>query len=265
MTKTFPDFLYHYTTPQGLLNILKSRSLWLSGIHHLNDHSEGTIFFDFLNQLAASDSTFSADCIRRNLEEIEPYICCFSEEPDLLSQWRGYGANGSGFSIAFDRERIISLISEHSEWLLKKVTYADNYDEFINDQDNRRSRDAMEAFGKTYASTSMSLRHSLRKETLAIKHSGFNEECEYRLILTLDNPTSCPPLNLGATAILKHRDASTGVREYYELSWPIEQNKIISAVILGPKNDSKIPVVKRILEANGYMNTSICKSKLTYK
>ena len=32
--------LYHYTSPAGLLGIVKSRSLWASGIHYLNDSSE---------------------------------------------------------------------------------------------------------------------------------------------------------------------------------------------------------------------------------
>jgi hypothetical protein len=30
------------------------------------------------------------------------YIACFSEKRDLLSQWRGYGANGEGYVIGID-------------------------------------------------------------------------------------------------------------------------------------------------------------------
>jgi len=30
------------------------------------------------------------------------YVCCFCEEDDLLSQWRSYGANGTGVSLGFE-------------------------------------------------------------------------------------------------------------------------------------------------------------------
>ena len=31
---------------------------------------------------------------------------CFSEERDLLSQWRGYANDGAGFSVTFDKEKL---------------------------------------------------------------------------------------------------------------------------------------------------------------
>ncbi|NLW48471.1 MAG: DUF2971 domain-containing protein [Firmicutes bacterium] len=34
--------------------------------------------------------------------DIEMHICCFCENGDLLSQWRGYGSNGAGYSVGFD-------------------------------------------------------------------------------------------------------------------------------------------------------------------
>ncbi len=30
------------------------------------------------------------------------YVCCFCERDNLLSQWRSYGANGTGVSIGLD-------------------------------------------------------------------------------------------------------------------------------------------------------------------
>ena len=39
--KTSNDkILYHYTTPEGLLGILKNKELWYSHIDYLNDESE---------------------------------------------------------------------------------------------------------------------------------------------------------------------------------------------------------------------------------
>jgi hypothetical protein len=41
--------------------------------------------------------------IQRQLTQpVNVYICCFCKADNLLSQWRGYGANGTGVSIAID-------------------------------------------------------------------------------------------------------------------------------------------------------------------
>lgn len=38
-----PELLYHYTTQEGLLGILKDRCIWATHIRYLNDTSEGNI------------------------------------------------------------------------------------------------------------------------------------------------------------------------------------------------------------------------------
>src|SRR5438876_12190342 len=40
LQKLTPEFLYHYTSQDGLLGIVKSRSLWATNISHLNDSTE---------------------------------------------------------------------------------------------------------------------------------------------------------------------------------------------------------------------------------
>src|SRR5262249_3164138 len=43
------------------------------------------------------------DDVRNELsQQVDVYICCFCRQDDVLSQWRGYGANGSGVSIMID-------------------------------------------------------------------------------------------------------------------------------------------------------------------
>ena len=39
------------------------------------------------------------DLLNREIEEINYYIVCFCETPDLLSQWRGYGGRGVAYSL----------------------------------------------------------------------------------------------------------------------------------------------------------------------
>ncbi len=35
-----PDWFYHYTTAEGLLGILESKSIWHTNANFLNDHKE---------------------------------------------------------------------------------------------------------------------------------------------------------------------------------------------------------------------------------
>lgn len=51
------------------------------------------------------------------------YICCFSKEGDLLSQWRAYANDGKGFSIGFDIKKLDEYISEEKTITLEEVNY----------------------------------------------------------------------------------------------------------------------------------------------
>jgi len=107
--------LYHYTSLEGLIGILKSQSIWASHCEFLNDSNEfhhalsfakshsGNIFMenDYLSAFGWG--------MRHALEKMDRhdiYVSSFSENPDLLSQWRGYCPQGSGVCIGFDKNSI---------------------------------------------------------------------------------------------------------------------------------------------------------------
>lgn len=102
--------LYHYCSPEGFLGIMQSKKLWLSGLHNMSDYLDGSwvagIISDIFYELS---SEYSQDAINKvatsyNHSKFSPYVCCFSEDGDLLSQWRGYASDGSGFSIGFNSD-----------------------------------------------------------------------------------------------------------------------------------------------------------------
>lgn len=51
------------------------------------------------------------------------YVCCFSEEKDLLSQWRGYGSDGNGIAIGFNAQLLRKLDINGSRYKFIKVIY----------------------------------------------------------------------------------------------------------------------------------------------
>lgn len=156
--------LYHYTTYNGLIGILKSNSLWATHYKYLNDYSEIDLFRDKLVELSqphivcAFESLANGDPkIRSAIEQAggvrmvaehdarafvdaqyhatgqEIYIASFCgphsdaevNDNGLLSQWRGYGAGG-GFALVFDTKKVEELLEiEHQTHQYDSVHIAD--------------------------------------------------------------------------------------------------------------------------------------------
>jgi len=117
--------LYHYTSLEGLLGIIESKSIWATNVLYLNDASELNyalkLLSDEVNDIKGEiplDANWLAklsffDNLILNIDEIilHPlnfgfFICSFSEEKDLLSQWRGYCPGGIGFSVGINLSKL---------------------------------------------------------------------------------------------------------------------------------------------------------------
>lgn len=145
--------LYHYTTWDGLLGILKTQTLWATHYRFLNDYSEIVLFRDKLvslilpyvseayeklikkslligqrihqqgglGQIVQHDTEVVVDAQYRATGH-EIYILSFcgqQEDPyvnsnGLLSQWRGYGSGG-GCVLVFDTRKIEAILEEETK------------------------------------------------------------------------------------------------------------------------------------------------------
>lgn len=107
--------LYHYCSTNNFVSILSSKCIWLSSLSMSNDSMEGKLVAETIERLAKQqnfDGT-SIEHLQKAVKFIEE-ICdglgfCLSEEGDLLSQWRGYAADATGFSIGFSKKYLLSL------------------------------------------------------------------------------------------------------------------------------------------------------------
>jgi hypothetical protein len=97
--------LYHYTTTNGLIGILESKSIWATSHLHLNDAQEIEHAVHILDaELKGSSFTDTQRGMLRTMRQKvqEPrYIFSFSEHCDRLSQWRGYCPSGDGYALGF--------------------------------------------------------------------------------------------------------------------------------------------------------------------
>ena len=112
------NLIYHYTSPQALLGILDSESIWATHYAFLNDRKEmleGCEYF-MLQWRTAKEANSGADfALLANLDsrineliaDIKEFkrnifIACFSKNPDSLYQWRSYCPPTGGFAIGIN-------------------------------------------------------------------------------------------------------------------------------------------------------------------
>lgn len=134
MTSASPDpaALFHYTDQQGLIGISSSRSVWASGIRYLNDGREFALCLDLVRE--AADELRDGLCqkdkllldtlvyVAGNVHQANVCVASFTEQGDLLSQWRGYCTPGDGFSVGMPTALLRESVAA-AGWHLTKCVY----------------------------------------------------------------------------------------------------------------------------------------------
>jgi len=107
--------LFHYTTIEGLRGIIENRSLWFTDIDSVNDpmelHYGKKIIEDEISKQIKKqkneniismlkDIQMDLDSLTKKIIH-RPFIACFCENDNLLSQWRGYSAGNGGYCLGF--------------------------------------------------------------------------------------------------------------------------------------------------------------------
>jgi hypothetical protein len=111
--------IYHYTDLNGLKGIIESGSLWATHFSFLNDSNELTHGMNCLeNALQYLRDDFNPKTLKfieqalthfRMHRAAHVYNLSFCLEPDLLSQWRGYGSS-QGVCLEFDDEELLASL-----------------------------------------------------------------------------------------------------------------------------------------------------------
>src|SRR5579884_1744943 len=138
--RTPPDRLYHYTDADGLVGIVNSQTFWATHWHYVNDvlegrYASGVILDTFDSRIGQSPpevakrlislrDTYRANAgIQAALAQV--HIVCFCQDPNLLSQWRAYGADGDGFALGFSPDALLRAVDSELATAMKlfKVIY----------------------------------------------------------------------------------------------------------------------------------------------
>lgn len=187
-----PDIIYHYTTQKGILGIIQTKEMWATQVHFLNDKNEIYLTFSLLkqelqhqfNKAQCPDYKAMMHSILTFLDEMDQgHICIssFCERGDLLSQWRGYGNQGKGYAIGFDREKLTKIANQHNFVLWPCV-----YDPALQKE---LVSYLVDSWGQKFAYNKVTKEEMLTKIDVDVcqlapilKDESFSEEKEWRLV-----------------------------------------------------------------------------------
>jgi Protein of unknown function (DUF2971) len=251
--------LWHYTSVQGLVGILTSRSLRLSDARFLNDRTERTYSLDVIETIINRRSTFrsSADRavakrvvarMRANLRASPLFVSSLSEARETLSQWRRYGANGMGYCIGFEPWALSDAIAVLESGSLQKIWYGPN-----------QQRDAIRSVLHSSVVTGFDeqeIQASLERIALQMKSPVFADEKEWRLVCA---PGQNPP---GMSHDIKDPYLSPFITLRFGNNDDNQRGPSVAAVICGPRLDHVMAStsIRTFLDAQGYTTTSVLRS-----
>jgi hypothetical protein len=269
----------HYTDLAGLKGIIDNHDLWLTHSRYSNDDEEVTHGFEIVKEVIDENKNTAADDVKKDfliklsdlVKEPAPegiYICCFCLNDNLLSQWRGYGANGTGVCIRFMPQGFsyITGIDSPQKGLMRiwKVFYDRELQKNI----------VREAINFAYMDPALLLEEKLKRAADAIhffiptfKNAGFSEENECRLIFT-------PPPDF--KVLPQVRVARGMLVPYYslrKLSEDAEPNALaikklpVLSVQIGPSSNKKLNMesAKILLSAANYDDVAVDSSSTPYR
>lgn len=242
----------HYTSPGGLLGIIRDEYLWATNIKFLNDQHEFQHALKLIKTILdgtpreAGGKNFETAFqefrgkVSHELGFMDPYTAesvftiSFSEEIDLLSQWRGYCPGNDGYCIVFDLKELHKQISSKlASCHLVKCVYDDAmkigqlkellnsiWKQYIKLADKKSREAVIDGFAR-----------DLVLLASYFKHPSFKEEQEYRIVV-IDQDE----------ALRKHvefREGRSSLVPYLKLPAP---HNLIKKIVVGPNVDQPLAV-----------------------
>jgi hypothetical protein len=287
------ELLYHYCDAVAFEAIIRTNTLWLSPFRHSNDSEEGIRAGRLLAQLAVKYGLGEGEVasFEKDLNALsclhDCYGLCLSQRGDLLSQWRGYAADGAGFAIGFRPAGLKSLpplmaegvpaphwrapvlhkiVYDEEEQLRELTPWFESMKDHVRDSRRPPPRQRLEDLASSsglpkYMRAQRSLDNTLTynwDRLYGVKSAAFNEEEEWRLVLWAFHFGGVP---------FKYRVSRGMVIPYLEYALSDRRSELspISHIYLGPKNRTPIFIVQMMLSQFGLDEVTVSRSGASYR
>lgn len=279
--------LFHYTSLEGLLGIIESKSIWATNVLYLNDASELNYLINLLREqinnvkdkipvVSKGLGKFSFfDGLIENIDKFisHPYpigffVCSFSEEKDLLSQWRGYCPRGIGFSVGFNLDKLKGC-AEESKCSITLCNYNEEDQKsalrkVISDISARYDVEIKNSsWPGPWGETEQELFADLLMEFIELaptfKHPKFEAEKEWRIIASR---------NLKSMKSIRFRPGQSMIVPYIKIPLPTEgDNLIINNIVVGPTHEPRLSKasVEMLLKSKNVKFDEVQYSTIPYR
>lgn len=271
VSTTFPKIVYHYTSLEGLIAIIKTKSVWMTDFGYLNDRQEMSYGFNILtksiekilddNMPSGVENLLTS--WKNKIKEGPDRVCIasFSADGDSLSQWRAYGPVALGFSVQ-------SLLLHVEDGKFQNVEYNPEIQEKLILTYLRHSINAYESdLEEGRLDKNPDLYHEndrLLDLVTFFKNPAFESENEYRLAY-INVPKVLDAFDLSTPP--KSFRVSNGKIVPYVPSTDITLSGIdkslltITEIVIGPENDELLKQgIQELLTYHGLDNVEIKSS-----
>ena len=240
--------LYHYTSLNTFLCMMRTREIWMGSTGSMNDRKEITYYIELLEK--ELNSYCRQDFFEKVYNQIPfsyKYAFCLSTEKDDAAQWERYGDSAMGVCLSFNVGELCKCIYGYEHIMFNEVFYNDSVTE-----------DKYLAIIKKYFEIGVIDVYSSEEELIREliisgnlqKHKSFKNEHEIR-ITTVDNKswhgTKCALKEIGNV-----------IKKVYILEPDIMGNakgtsfeKIIDEVIVGPRSQQNINILQQYVYSKG--------------
>ena len=225
---------------------MESEELFATDLRYFSDSAE----LSYAAQLIAGealraidDHTFHENILRQFSAWVESRIsdghmvfaCSFSEDGNMLSQWRSYCPDGLGVSLGFEALTLTSISRPRNYSLVKclyrfedqKAIAKTIVTEILN-QALAYEPSELSHPTQNYYPVFVALEFSILRIAAIMKHPSFHEEKEWRLVSEV--------LTNYVNEDISHRVGKSMLLPYQKLEFPVRKRKThaFERVILGP-------------------------------
>lgn len=262
------EIIYHYCSANTFKLILESKKMFLCDVGSMNDTLEGewykNILYNEILNYGRDDTNDIISIINNSL--VNKYICCFSEDGDILSQWRAYADDGRGFSIGFDIDMmsisnqlpITSIFVNHKIGIFRVIYDIDIQKKIIKDGlDYIFNKDRISGIA------------SLACYSTIFKNPAFKEEREWRIIhtplITYSQKDAFDFSVMSGVSECNFRITKFGLSPYFVWDFSKKEPSPIKEIVIGPQNMTKEDVLKFFLSKLGITDVNIRRSEASYR
>jgi hypothetical protein len=275
------ELLYHYCPAQAFIDIITSKTVWLSAFYALNDATERSwgywIFQRVIEELEKDADPKFIETIRALVNGAYFHsllmIGSFSLNGDVISQWRAYADDGRGFAIGFSprllqapAKKLRVLYDEQRQLheLLGNLKHVHDYEKSI---------------GYKYNDEFQQHILHIAQDLCAYKHPSFREEQEIRLahlcgVVPEGNSIRIIPLGaidpdgkrLSEPLRTRFRQRNGGLVPYVAMDYTNNGELApVKEVVLGPSNKNQEWSIELFLNTIGMKDVNVRRSTIPYR